>query len=112
MKLLLKEKVNEALAAVAPITLIVLCISVVLAPMQAGAMLLFLTGAVLLVLGMGFFQLGADMAMTPLGKGIGVQAAQTRRTPLLLALGFAMGVIITVAEPDLLVLANQVPSWC
>lgn len=110
MKLLLKEKVNEALAAVAPITLIVLCISVALAPMQAGAMLLFLTGAVLLVLGMGFFQLGADMAMTPLGKGIGVQAAQTRRTPLLLALGFAMGVIITVAEPDLLVLANQVPS--
>ena len=47
MKLLLKEKVNEALAAVAPITLIVLCISVALAPMQAGAMLLFLTGAVI-----------------------------------------------------------------
>lgn len=106
----LKEKVRESLAAVLPITAIVLGISVLLVPILTGTVLLFLLGAILLVVGMGFFQLGADMAMTPLGKGIGAQAAQSRRMPLVLLLGFGMGAIITVAEPDLLVLAEQVPS--
>ena len=63
---LLKEKLQESLSAVAPITLIVLVLSVLLVPMDAGTVLLFLLGAVMLVLGMAFFQLGADMAMTPL----------------------------------------------
>ena len=66
MNPLLKEKLQESLSAVAPITLIVLVLSVLLVPMDAGTVLLFLLGAVMLVLGMAFFQLGADMAMTPL----------------------------------------------
>ena len=110
MNPLLKEKLQESLSAVAPITLIVLVLSVLLVPMDAGTVLLFLLGAVMLVLGMAFFQLGADMAMTPLGKGIGAHMTQSRRVALLVLVGFAMGVIITIAEPDLLVLAEQVPS--
>lgn len=110
MNPLLKEKIQESLSAVLPITAIVLALSVLLTPMDAGAVLLFLAGALMLVGGMGLFQLGADMAMSPLGKGIGAAAASSRKTPLLLALGFFMGAIITVAEPDLLVLAGQVSS--
>ncbi len=106
----LREKLQESVAAVLPISLIVLVLSVLLVPMQSGTVLLFLVGAVMLILGMGLFQLGADMAMTPLGDGIGVQTARIRVFPLVLLLGFAMGVIITIAEPDLLVLAEQVPS--
>ena len=64
----------------------------------------------MLVVGMGFFQLGAEMSMTPLGEGIGVQISKTRQIFLILLIGFAMGVIITVSEPDLQVLAEQVPS--
>ncbi len=71
---------------------------------------MFLVGAVMLILGMGFFQLGAEMAMTPIGEGIGVQISKTKRTWMVLAIGFVMGVIITISEPDLQVLAEQVPS--
>ena len=67
----LKEKINEALSSVLPITLIVLLLSATITPMPLGTILLFLAGAVLLIIGMGLFSLGADMAMQPVGEGIG-----------------------------------------
>jgi hypothetical protein len=106
----LKEKILESLSAVLPITGIVLLLSILLVPVELGAMVMFLVGAVMLVIGMGFFQLGAEMAMTPLGEGIGVQISKTRNIILVLLIGFSMGVIITISEPDLQVLAQQVPS--
>ncbi len=106
----LKEKINESLAAVLPITLIVLLISVLLVPMELGHIVLFLTGALMLIVGMGFFQLGAEMAMTPLGEGIGVQISKSTRVLIILFVGFLMGFIITISEPDLQVLAEQVPG--
>jgi len=106
----LKEKIMESLSAVLPITGIVLFISVFLVPLELGTMFMFLTGAIMLVVGMGFFQLGAEMSMTPLGEGIGIQISKTRNIVFIIAIGFAMGAIITVSEPDLQVLAQQVPS--
>ena len=67
MNLKLKEKIRESLSAVLPITGIVLMISIFLIPMELGSVVMFLTGAVMLIVGMGFFQLGAEMAMTPNG---------------------------------------------
>ena len=67
----LREKTMESLSAVLPITGIVLFISIFLVPMEVGTVMLFLAGALMLILGMGFFQLGAEMAMTPIGEGIG-----------------------------------------
>ena len=106
----LREKIEESVSSVVPITAIVLALTVVLVPMETGTVLLFLTGAVLLILGMGLFQLGAEMAMTPLGEGIGTQLFKVRHLPVTLALCLVMGALITIAEPDLQVLANQVPS--
>ncbi len=106
----LKEKVNESLSAVIPITAIVLLISVFLVPIELGHIVLFLTGAVMLIMGMGLFQLGAEMAMTPLGEGIGVQISKSKRVLIVLFIGFIMGFIITISEPDLQVLAEQVPG--
>ncbi len=106
----LKEKILESLSSVLPITGIVLLISVLLVPVELGTIVMFLTGAVMLVIGMGFFQLGAEMSMTPLGQGIGIQISKTRKIPLVILIGFVMGAIITIAEPDLQVLAEQVPS--
>lgn len=100
----------ESLSAVFPITGIVLLISVFLVPMELGSVFMFLTGAVMLIVGMGFFQLGAEMAMTPLGEGIGVQISKTRKLGMVLLVSFFMGVLITISEPDLQVLAQQVPS--
>ena len=106
----LKEKITESVSAVLPITIIVLFISIFLAPMDLGSFALFLTGACLLVIGMSLFQLGSEMAMTPLGEGIGVQLSKTKNVAFLVFLSFLMGLIITVSEPDLAVLAEQVPA--
>lgn len=106
----LREKTMESLSAVLPITGIVLLISIFLVPMELGSLVMFVVGAVMLILGMGFFQLGAEMAMTPIGEGIGVQISRTRSIVLVLLTGFVMGAIITISEPDLQVLAQQVPS--
>ena len=110
LNLKLKEKINESLAAVLPITGIVLMISVFLIPMELGSVVMFLTGALMLIIGMGFFQLGAEMAMTPIGEGVGVQISKLKKLITVLLMGFIMGVITTVSEPDLQVLASQVPS--
>lgn len=106
----LKEKILESLSAVLPITGIVLGISILFIPIELGTIVMFICGAVMLVIGMGFFQLGAEMAMTPLGEGIGVQISKKRRIFLIIFIGFLMGVIITISEPDLQVLAEQVPA--
>lgn len=110
MNLKLKEKVAESLSAILPITAIVLLICVSLVPLELGTFVVFAAGAVMLVLGMGFFQFGAEMAMTPLGEGIGVQLSKTKGALLTVVITLIMGIIITIAEPDLQVLANQVPS--
>ncbi len=106
----LKAKVLESIAAVLPISAIVLIISIFLIPLDVGTFIMFLLGAVLLILGMGMFQLGAEMAMNPLGEGIGIKISSSKKLPVIIFISFVLGVLITVAEPDLQVLAQQVPS--
>ncbi|MDR3336080.1 MAG: DUF1538 domain-containing protein [Treponema sp.] len=110
MNKILQAKIMEAFSSVLPITVIVLVASVVLVPMPAGTILMFLAGSALLIVGMGFFTLGADMAMMPMGEGIGIQLTKTSNLFIALFVSFVMGLIITIAEPDLQVLARQVPS--
>lgn len=106
----LREKLNESLVSVVPITLIVLILSMILVPMDTGTMLMFLFGSVFLIIGMGLFQLGAEISMTPMGEGVGVQISKSKSILTVIILSFLVGVIVTIAEPDLQVLANQVPS--
>ena len=65
----LKEKFDESVSDVFPITGILLVLSIFVLPMETGTIALFLVGAFMLIIGMAFFQLGAEMAMTPLGEG-------------------------------------------
>ena len=106
----LKEKIKESLSSVLPITVIVLVLSVTLMPLEIGALTLFLMGALLLIVGMGFFQLGAEMAMTPLGQGVGARLSRGRLLLPVVLICFVLGALVTIAEPDLQVLANQVAS--
>ena len=73
MNKILKEKISESVSSVLPITIIVLLLSVTITPMPVGTMVLFLTGAALLIVGMALFSLGTDVSMTPMGEGIGAQ---------------------------------------
>lgn len=106
----LKEKINESLSSVLPITIIIFILSVTFVPIPIGTTIMFLGGASMLVVGMGFFSLGADMAMMPMGEGVGAQIFRMRNIWLAVFVCFLMGFMITVAEPDLQVLARQVPS--
>jgi len=106
----LSAKLKEALKAVLPIIGIVLVLSFIIAPIPPSILLLFLFGAVLLVVGMMFFTLGAELSMTPMGEKIGTKMANSRHIGVVLLLCFMLGFVITVSEPDLQVLAEQVPS--
>jgi len=106
----LKEKILESLSAVLPITGIVLLLSIFLVPLETGAIVMFFVGALLLIIGMGMFQLGAEMAMSPLGEGIGVQISKLKHLFFIALISLLMGVLITMAEPDLQVLSDQVPA--
>ena len=107
----LKEKIVEALVSALPITLIVyvlgftpkFCFSVT-------ELITFTVGAVLLILGIGLFNLGADLAMTPMGIHVGSGLSRQKKLGLLLGVCFVLGMLITIAEPDLQVLANQVSA--
>ena len=106
----LQEKNKESLSSVLPITAIVFLLSISIAPLDPGTLVLFLFGAILLIGGMGFFTLGVDMSMTPMGEGVGVEVSRARHLIVPIVLYFLLGVLATVAEPDLQVLAEQVPS--
>ncbi len=106
----LKEKLREALVAVMPIIVIVLFLCFSIAPISTSILLCFLIGAVLLILGMMFFTLGAELAMTPMGGKVGTCMTKSKKLSVIISLSFLLGLIITVSEPDLQVLAGQVPS--
>ena len=106
----LREKLLEALQAVLPIVAIVLVLCFSVAPVSPSILLCFLLGAAMIVVGIMFFTLGAEMSMTPMGERVGAVITRSRKLPLILVLGFLLGFLITISEPDLQVLADQVPS--
>ncbi len=107
---ILGEKVKEALASVVPITVIVLVLCFTAAPVPTDILLAFLVGAVMLIFGMGLFTLGAETAMTPIGERVGAHMTKSRKLWVVVSVSFLIGVIVTVSEPDLQVLAQQVPG--
>ena len=109
-KTILLEKLREALSSVLPIVLIVLVLCFSIAPIPTATLMTFLIGAVLLIGGMGLFTLGADQAMTPIGERVGAAMTRSRKLWIVVSVSFLIGVIVTVSEPDLQVLATQVPG--
>lgn len=106
----IREKAGESLQAVLPIVVIVIILSLVMAPLSSGIMIEFLSGALLVIIGMAFFSMGAEISMTPMGERIGSSMLRTRKLGFIILTGFFLGVIVTISEPDLQVLAQQVPS--
>ena len=107
----LTAKLWEALVSVMPVAVLVLILSFTpLAPLSWLERAVFFVSALLLVLGIGLFNLGADLAMTPMGRHVGEGLTKSRRLGVLVLVCFLMGVLITVAEPDLSVLAGQISA--
>lgn len=98
------------MSAVLPIIGIVLLLCFGAAPISPSILLCFLMGAVMLLVGMMFFTLGAEVAMTPMGERVGTCLTKSKKLWLVIGLSFLLGFIITISEPDLQVLAQQVPA--
>lgn len=107
---LLIDKLKESIASVLPIVLIVFFTSLFIIPIDNGLILAFLIGSVLLIIGMAIFSLGSEMSMNQIGNHIGSKLTKTKKIALIVIVSFVLGFAITVAEPDLNVLANSVPS--
>ena len=105
----LGEKIRESAVSVLPILVIVVILCLCIVPMRTDLLLTFLIGALLLTVGMGLFSLGAEQSMTLIGSRIGTALTKTKNLPLILGVSFLLGFAITVAEPDLQVLAGTVP---
>lgn len=106
-KTIINEKVKEAFSSVLPITLICLVLCFFVVPIESGAFLSFLLGAFLVVVGMGLFTLGADTAMTPIGEYVGTTVMRSKKIWVIVLVCFIVGVLVTISEPDLAVLATQ-----
>lgn len=109
-KTILTEKIKESLASVLPVSGIVLLLLATIAPIDAPILVSFLIGAVMLIFGMGLFTLGAEIAMMPMGEYVGSKMTKTKKLWMIILVSFFVGVMITVSEPDLTVLANQISS--
>ena len=105
-----REKLTETLKAVLPILTIVLILCFSIAPIPPSILMTFLIGAILLIVGMLFFNVGVELSMTPIGERTGSIITRSKKIIIVILITFIMGFIITISEPDLQVLAQQVPS--
>lgn len=107
---ILSEKIKESLSSVLPVTIIVFFLLSTFIPVPSSMFLAFLIGAVMIIVGMGLFTLGAESSMTPMGEYMGSAMTKSRSLITVIFVSFFVGVLVTVSEPDLQVLANQISS--
>ena len=105
---LLLDKFKEVSYSVLPISALVIILRFTLVPLEAGMFARFIIGTVLVILGLGIFLFGVDIGVIAIGNAMGETAAKSNRVSIVVLLGFFLGFLITVAEPDLQILANQV----
>lgn len=104
----LKERLVETLKTIAPLIGVALALQAALAPASPQLLLQFLVGSILVTVGMLLLFVGIDLGILPMGRFIGAELPRRRSVALIVAVGFAMGFATTVAEPDVLILAEQV----
>lgn len=107
MRRVLFDKIKEAVFSVLPITLIVFLLHFTIVPLEKWILLDFIFGAILLIIGIGLFSLGVETSLMPMGEKMGSSLIKKRNLKLLIVIGFLIGIIFTIAEPDLRVLSKQ-----
>jgi len=105
---ILLNKLKEVSMTVFPITLLVLILHFTIVPIEGEMLIRFLIGALLVIIGLGIFLFGAHIGVLPIGHLMGETTAKTNRAYLVGLLGFLLGFLINVAEPDIQILARQV----
>lgn len=107
---LIREKTREVTRTLLPVFIIVLILCFTIVDVETDVMVRFIVGSVMLLAGLSIFLWGVDLSMNPIGEYMAQEVA-TSRSPIIIAiLSFLLGFLITVAEPDLLVLGSQIES--
>lgn len=104
------SKLKEVMSSVIPITVIVLILNYTLTPLDTPVLIRFFIGAVFLIIGLTIFLVGVDIGITPIGNHMGEMLAKTNKLWFVVFAGLVLGFFISVAEPDLHILAGQVDS--
>ncbi len=104
----LSEKIKEVLTSVLPITVIVLILNFVVTPLETPILIRFILGAILIILGLSIFLFGVDIGITPIGNLMGSSLTKTNKIWIVVVAGVILGFFISIAEPDLHILADQV----
>ena len=102
-------KLRESIKSVAPIVALVAALCLICVPAPTDLALAFTVGSLMLIVGMTLFTMGSESSLTSIGSHMGAALTKTKKLPLIIAVTFALGVFITMAEPDLQVLADTVP---
>jgi len=102
------DKFKEVALSVLPVTIIVLILHFTIAPLESYLIMRFLVGALMIIIGLSIFLFGADIGIEPLGSLVGASLTKNKKVWTLAVLGFILGFLITIAEPDLQILAQQV----
>ena len=103
-------KIKESLKSIIPISLIIAILSFTITPLDTDVIVEFIFGAIMLVIGTSFFTLGAEMSMSIIGESIGRDIVKRKNILFVMIILFLLGTIVTIAEPDLKVLASQVSA--
>lgn len=106
----LVEKLKEVLFAVLPITALVLILNFTLAPLDSSLLIRFIIGAVFIIIGLTIFLFGVDIGITPIGQAMGGMLAKSNKILVVILFGLGLGFFISIAEPDLHILAAQVEN--
>lgn len=106
----LLRKIKEAMLSVMPVVLLVLILNFTISPLELGQLMRFLIGALLIILGLSIFLLGVELSIEKIGKYMGTAIAKSNKIWIVIVAGLLLGFIISVAEPDLQILAGQVDA--
>ena len=102
------EKLKETLSSVVPIMAIVLLLALTVVPFPLELTMRFLTGGLMVVFGLTLFLIGIDIGILPIGERSGAALTSKKNLKILLSVSFIIGFMVTIAEPDIQVLATQI----
>lgn len=106
---LLLSKLKEATFSIVPIIILVMILNFTIVPMPLwSGVALFLSSAFLMILGISLFNLGVDISLIPIGEYVGSAIVKSRNLLLIIIMTFVLGIFVTVAEPDLIIMAGQI----
>ncbi len=110
MRSLIRGQIIEVITAILPLVLVVVILQFALVKMPVHLFLQFVIGAVMVIAGMVLFLLGVEIGILPMGKALGAELPRRGSLSLIIGIAFLLGFAATVAEPDVIVLTNQVDT--